>query len=195
MSLVQPESTSGWIRAIRTQMEHKIGQKMAAVLATLCSTPPTNSNQQTVRVIKICSTPSCRGELKLEAPWCQDFTACKKSLASINKNTSQGQTVIPFAHSSCLLQDDSAGRIARELWWMGQEFSSVNIIISPWFSMSHIYWGWTTGLLVATVQRRSLTPSTWWWWSKDIHRSFIPEASHAFRSFLPYSKQLGYHGT
>jgi hypothetical protein len=84
--------------------------------------------------------------------------ACKKSLASINKNTSQGQTVIPFVHSSCLLQDDSAGRIARELWWMGQEFSSVNIIISPWFSMSHIYWGWTTGLLVATVQRRSLTP-------------------------------------
>jgi hypothetical protein len=26
--------------------------------------------------------------------------------------------------------------------------------------------------------------------SKDTHRSFIPEASIAFRSFLPYSEQL-----
>jgi hypothetical protein len=26
--------------------------------------------------------------------------------------------------------------------------------------------------------------------SKDIHRSFIPKASNAFRSFVPYSKQL-----
>jgi hypothetical protein len=28
----------------------------------------------------------------------------------------------------------TAGRIARELWWMNQEFPPVNII-SPWFSM------------------------------------------------------------
>jgi hypothetical protein len=54
---------------------------------------------------------------------------CIKSLASINKNTSQG-----LACSSCLLPDDSAGRIARELWWMNQEFSSVNFM-PPWFSM------------------------------------------------------------
>jgi hypothetical protein len=29
--------------------------------------------------------------------------------------------------------------------------------------------------------------------SKDIRRSFISEASYAFRLFLPYSKQLGYY--
>jgi hypothetical protein len=29
----------------------------------------------------------------------------------------------------------TAGRIARELWWKNQEFSSVNTIIPPWFSM------------------------------------------------------------
>jgi hypothetical protein len=28
----------------------------------------------------------------------------------------------------------TAGRLARELWWMNQEYSSVNII-PPWFSM------------------------------------------------------------
>jgi hypothetical protein len=47
----------------------------------------------------------------------------------------QGQILIPFVHSSCLLPDDSDGRIARELWWMSQEFSSVDIIIPPWFTM------------------------------------------------------------
>jgi hypothetical protein len=59
---------------------------------------------------------------------------CEKSLASMNKNTSQGQFLIPFIHSSCLLPEDSAGRITREHWWMNQERSSVNII-PPWFSM------------------------------------------------------------
>jgi hypothetical protein len=33
----------------------------------------------------------------------------------MNKNTLQGQILFPFAHSSCLLPDDSAGRIASEL--------------------------------------------------------------------------------
>jgi hypothetical protein len=32
------------------------------------------------------------------------------------------------------LPDVSAGRIAREVWWMSQDISSVNIVISP-FSM------------------------------------------------------------
>jgi hypothetical protein len=32
------------------------------------------------------------------------------------------------------------------------------------------------------------------WWFNAIHRSFIPEASNAFMSFLLYSKQLAYHG-
>jgi hypothetical protein len=37
-------------------------------------------------------------------------------------------------HSSYLLPHDSAGRIARELWWTSQ-VSPAGIIISPWFSM------------------------------------------------------------
>jgi hypothetical protein len=46
----------------------------------------------------------------------------------MNKNTLQGQILTPFTHSSCLLQDDSGGRIARELLWKNQEFFSVDII-------------------------------------------------------------------
>jgi hypothetical protein len=42
--------------------------------------------------------------------------------------------IIPFACYSCLLPDDSADRNAKELWWMNQEFSSVDII-PAWFSM------------------------------------------------------------
>jgi hypothetical protein len=52
--------------------------------------------------------------------------ACKKSLASMIKNTLQGQIHIPFAHSFPLLPDDSAGRTARELWQMNLECSSVH---------------------------------------------------------------------
>jgi hypothetical protein len=43
------------------------------------------------------------------------------------KNSLQDQILVPFAHLSCLLPDDSAGRIARELWWTNQESSSVYI--------------------------------------------------------------------
>jgi hypothetical protein len=39
-----------------------------------------------------------------------------------------------FAGSSCLLLDDSPGKISRELWWMNQKISPINII-PPWFSM------------------------------------------------------------
>jgi hypothetical protein len=53
----------------------------------------------------------------------------------MNKNILQGQVLILYVHSSCLLPDDSAGRIAKELWWIKQEFSHVNIIIPPWFSV------------------------------------------------------------
>jgi hypothetical protein len=42
--------------------------------------------------------------------------------------------IIPFARSSCLPPDDSASRIARELWLTNQEFFSVDII-PQWFSM------------------------------------------------------------
>jgi hypothetical protein len=53
----------------------------------------------------------------------------------MNKNTLQGQILIPFAHSFCLLPEDSDGRIARELWWTNHEFSSFIIITPPWFAM------------------------------------------------------------
>jgi hypothetical protein len=43
------------------------------------------------------------------------FYSMQKLLASMNKNTSQGQILIPFAHSFSLLPDDFAGRIARTL--------------------------------------------------------------------------------
>jgi hypothetical protein len=75
-----------------------------------------------LRAIKICSTPSFRGEVR---PMSQDFTACKKSLASMNNL--QGQILIPFAHSFCLLPDDSAGRIAREHWWTNHNFPLLSI--------------------------------------------------------------------
>jgi hypothetical protein len=53
----------------------------------------------------------------------------------MNRNTSQVQILIPFARFACVLSNDSSGRIARELWWTSQGFSSVDIIIPPWFSM------------------------------------------------------------
>jgi hypothetical protein len=53
----------------------------------------------------------------------------------MNKNTSQGQILIPFTHFAFLIPDDMAGKITRELWCMNQLFSSVDIIIPPWFFM------------------------------------------------------------
>jgi hypothetical protein len=50
------------------------------------------------------------------------------------KRLLKAKFIIPFACFSCLLPDDSAGRIARELWWTIQEFFSVDII-PPWFSI------------------------------------------------------------
>jgi hypothetical protein len=41
----------------------------------------------------------------------------------MNKDTFQGQILIPFTHSYCVLPDDAAGRIAGEVWWMNQGFS------------------------------------------------------------------------
>jgi hypothetical protein len=85
--------------------------------------------------------------------------ACKKKFVSVCTTCLQDKILTPFVHSSYLLPDDSAGRIARELWWTSQEFSSAGII-SPWFSHTHVLLGeWTIGPLVATVQRHSLTMS------------------------------------
>jgi hypothetical protein len=64
--------------------------------------------------------------------------------------------VIYFTIPSNLLLDDSAGRIARELWWTNQEFSPVDKFI-PWFSMLiYIY------LLVGEKQAR------WWPQFRDV---------------------------
>jgi hypothetical protein len=49
----------------------------------------------------------------------------------MNKNTSQGQILIPFANFSCLLPDDCAGAIARDVCRASQACSSVDIVISP----------------------------------------------------------------
>jgi hypothetical protein len=71
----------------------------------------------------------------------------------------KSKILTPFIHSSYLLPDDSAGRIAREPWWTSQEFSSASIINSPCFSQAHMSpGGQTTGPLVAAVQRHNLTP-------------------------------------
>jgi hypothetical protein len=54
----------------------------------------------------------------------------------MNEDTSKAK----FISFVKFLLDDSAGRIARELWWTGQEFCPVDII-PPWFSM-FIYHLW-----------------------------------------------------
>jgi hypothetical protein len=67
-----------------------------------------------LKVIKIHSTPSFRGEVRLDAPCCKILQQVKTPLASMNKNTLQDQIFILLSHSLCLLPDVSAGRIARE---------------------------------------------------------------------------------
>jgi hypothetical protein len=84
-----------------------------------------------LRAIKIYSAPSF-GEVKPEAPRRNILRHLKNHLGSFNKNTSQDQTD-HFARSSYLLPDESAGRIAREIWWKNQQFSVD--IIPPWFSI------------------------------------------------------------
>jgi hypothetical protein len=56
----------------------------------------------------------------------EPFEVCKRYFIRLN----------PFIP----LPVDSAGSIARELWWTNQEFSSVDIIL-PWFSMLVCYLG------------------------------------------------------
>jgi hypothetical protein len=52
----------------------------------------------------------------------------------VNKDASKAKFRIACQVPLDLLLDASAGRIARELWWMNQNFSPVDII-PPWFSM------------------------------------------------------------
>jgi hypothetical protein len=57
-----------------------------------------------------------------------------------------------------LLVDDSAGRVAREIWWTKEEFSPVDII-PPWFSMLIYHLGVSKKPVGAAVLRRSHNPS------------------------------------
>jgi hypothetical protein len=75
--------------------------------------------------LKICSRSSFRWQVKLEAPLYKIFQHVKDPLMHLRANT---QIFYSFVHSSYLLSDVSAGRTARELWWMSQEFSPGGII-------------------------------------------------------------------
>jgi hypothetical protein len=62
-----------------------------------------------------------------------DFTACKNSLASMEKTLRKTKfSFLSPILPACYLV--TAGKIEREIWWINQEFSSVDII-PPWFSM------------------------------------------------------------
>jgi hypothetical protein len=62
----------------------------------------------------------------------------------MNRNTSQDQ-IHHFPRPFLLLATMTAGRTAKELWWMDQEFSSVDVTPG----------GRAVSLLVAAVQRYS----------------------------------------
>jgi hypothetical protein len=103
--------------------------------------------------IKIPSTPFFREEVKPKAQCRNILRNVKKALASMNKDSSQGQ-IHNFLRSFLLFATRWLRRIARELRWTNQEFSSVDFI-PPRFSMLIYH------TLVAAVQICSLTPSTW----------------------------------
>jgi hypothetical protein len=58
----------------------------------------------------------------------------KHALQVRTKILRKAKFIIPFARFSCLLSDDSVGRIARELWWTNREFFCDDLI-PLWFSM------------------------------------------------------------
>jgi hypothetical protein len=76
------------------------------------------------------------GEVKPEVP-------CYKILRHINNHLKVSTKYFPRRNLSfpspapSLLLDDSAGRIARELWWTNPEFYPVDIT-PPWFPRSYI---------------------------------------------------------
>jgi hypothetical protein len=79
-----------------------------------------------LRAIRIRSSTSFGEEIKPEAP-CRKSLACKNHL-QYEKNTSEGQIYHFLRPLPCLLPDDSADMIARELWWTNQKFYTVDII-------------------------------------------------------------------
>jgi hypothetical protein len=72
-----------------------------------------------------------------------------------------------LVHSSYSLPDVSAGRIARQQWWTGQELCPAGIIThgSPCWHMTQ---GWTTGLFLAVVLR--WVGFWFWFWTKSSHK-------------------------
>jgi hypothetical protein len=86
-----------------------------------------------LRAIKFCITSSCGGKVKPLAP-CYKILRHVKITSEYEQRYFKGQ-INRFLRQVApdLLLGDSAGRIARELWWTNQ-FSPVNII-PPWFCM------------------------------------------------------------
>jgi hypothetical protein len=116
-----------------------------------------------LRAMKIHIMPSFRGEVKPGSPCHKILWYVKESLSSTNKNTLQGQ-IHHSLHPFLLL--------ATRWLLVGLLESSGDRIRSQYHSTvalhSHISPGrWTVGLLVATVQRRSITTLTWWWSSSS----------------------------
>jgi hypothetical protein len=60
--------------------------------------------------------------------------ASKNHFQVWTKKLRMAKCIIPFARSTCLLPDDSADRIAIELWFTNHEFCPADII-PPRFSM------------------------------------------------------------
>jgi hypothetical protein len=114
-----------------------------------------------LRPINIRSTHSFGGEVKPEVPCCKILQHVKKSLASMNKHTSQSQmhhSLRPFlllATRWLCWQDCQRALVDESGIFLCRDHSTMAIHahVSPG--------GWTIGPLVAAVQRRSLTPSTW----------------------------------
>jgi hypothetical protein len=104
-----------------------------------------------LKAIKIRSTPFFGEEVKPSAPW-RRFYGMLNNPLKYEWDTSQGKIHHFFRQFLLRCYLVTAGRIARYLWQTNQ-FSPVDII-TPWFSMLIYY------LVVAAVQRCSLTPST-----------------------------------
>jgi hypothetical protein len=72
----------------------------------------------------------------------------------------RGKILTSFVHFSCLLPDDSGGRISNNSGGQVRSFPSryrLNTVLHAHIPPG----GWTIGTLVAAVQKRSLTPLTW----------------------------------
>jgi hypothetical protein len=104
-----------------------------------------------LRVIKIHSTHSFGGQVKPLAP-CRKISWHVKELYKHEEILHRQNSSFPFPYPPALLLNDSASRIARELWWMNQDST---VFLSAYISPG----GQTIGPLMATVHRHSLTPS------------------------------------